>query len=133
MLQYWIDFFGAILNLIKNIFLTLVFIILFLAAVTLIPLWVFGILFAVLCVYLYAHGVAIDKENRRKMIDTDIEAWKANIEHKENIIVNMYQHIADSEPDEDTRRYVLAIENAEEEIERIKKKIKQLELQRSCV
>ena len=106
MLQYWIDFFGAILNLIKNIFLTLMVVILILVAIELIPLWVFGILFAVLCVYLYAHSVAIDKEDRRKRIDVDIEGWKANIEHKENIIVNMYQHIANSEPDEDTRRYV---------------------------
>ena len=133
MFQYWIDFFGAIWDLIKIVFTVLALMILVLVAIELIPLWVFGILFAMLCIYLYAHGVAIDKENRRKRIDVDIEGWKANIEYKENIIVNMYQHIANSKPDEDTRRYVLAIENAEEEIERIKKKIKQLELQRSCV
>lgn len=133
MFQYWIDFFGAIWDLIKIILAVLILMILVLVAIELIPLWVFGILFAMLCIYLYAHGVAIDKENRRKRIDVDIEGWKANIEHKENIIVNMYQHIADSKPDEDTQRYVLAIENAEEEIERMKKKIKQLELQRSCV
>lgn len=131
--EYWKDFFSAIVHLIIYIIFGSIASAVCWFLITITPLWVIVGIFILFAVWLYAHESAVSKQERRKEIDDEIARLEEDINHKEDIIACMYNHIANAKPQENTSDYVLEIENAEGVIAHHHQTIERLLIERNLV
>ena len=132
-MTYWKDFFFAIFDLIRIIFIILIIIGCAVLYMTFVPWWVSAIILIVGGICWFAHDQAIEKAQLRLEIDDNILYYETRIAQSEDNIRKYYDRIAKAHPNADTSDYVTLIENEEENIERYKNKIWDLKIRRALV
>lgn len=132
-MTYWKDFFFAIFDLIRIIFIILIIVGCAVLYMTFVPWWINAIILIVGGICWFAHDQATEKAQARIMIDNNISRYEANIEQSENNIRKYYDKIAKAHLDEDTSNYVSLIEYEEKDIERYKDEIRDLKIRRALI
>lgn len=131
--MYWKDFFTAIFELIRTIFIVLIIAGCAVLYMCIVPWWVSIIILVIGGVCWYAHDQAVEKAQARTEIDDNILYYETSIAQSEDNIRKYYDRIAKALPDEDTSDYATLIEHTEKNIEKYKDKIRDLKIRRTLI
>jgi septal ring factor EnvC (AmiA/AmiB activator) len=134
--QYWRDFFSAIWDLVKIIFIILLVGCGAVIYMSLVPWWVSICILAVVWIWYWADSKATEKQEERMRIDSDIEYLKEKIRiNKECIAVlsELLEKIKEDEDEELQEKYIHEIHHAEMENKKFSQNIERLEFQKSSI
>jgi septal ring factor EnvC (AmiA/AmiB activator) len=134
--QYWRDFFSAIWDLIKIIFMILLVGCGAVIYMSLIPWWVSICILAVVWIWYWADSKATEKQEERTRINSDIEYLKEKIRINKECIATLSELLEKIKEDEDEElqeKYIREIHHAEMENKRFSKNIERLEFQKSSI
>ena len=134
--QYWRDFFSAIWDLIKIIFMILLVGCGVVIYMSLIPWWVSICILAVVWIWYWADSKATEKQEERTRINSDIEYLKEKIRINKECIATLSELLEKIKEDEDEElqeKYIREIHHAEMENKRFSQNIERLEFQKSSI
>ena len=134
--QYWRDFFFAIWDLIKIIFMILLVGCGAVIYMSLVPWWVSICILAVVWIWYWADSKATEKQEERMRINSDIEYLKEKIRINKDCIATLSELLEKIKEDEDEelqKKYIREIRHAEMENERFSKNIERLEFQKILI
>ena len=135
--QYWKDFFFAIWDLIKIIFMILLVGCGAVIYMNLVPWWVSICILAIVWIWYWADSKATEKQEERMRINRDIEYLKEKIRINKDCIANLSELLEKIKEDEDEKlqeeKYIREIHHAEMENKRFSQNIERLEFQKSSI
>lgn len=134
--QYWRDFFSAIWDLIKIIFMILLVGCGAIIYISFVPWWTSICILAVVWIWYWADSKATEKQKERTRINSDIEYLKEKIRINKECIANLSELLEKIKEDEDEKlqeKYIREIHHAEMENKRFSQNIERLEFQKSSI
>lgn len=134
--QYWRDFFSAIWDLIKIIFMILLIGCGLTIYMYLTPWWVSICILAIVWIWYWADSKATEKQEERMIINSDIEYLKEKIRINKECIANLSELLEKTKENKDEElqeKYISEIRYAEMENKRFSKTIERLLYRKSLI